>query len=156
MDRAQKAESIETLKGVFADAGAVVVTHNLGLTVAEMEDLRGRLRKEGGAFKVVKNRLALKALEAEEGSDYHNLFKGPVGIAYSENPGTAAKVATEFAKANDRFKIVGGFMGETVVDPAGRLVGVVTIDDVLDDLLPDDWRTWDDGTPVRKVGRRYV
>ena len=63
MDRAQKAESIETLKGVFADAGAVVVTHNLGLTVAEMEDLRGRLRKEGGAFKVVKNRLALKALE---------------------------------------------------------------------------------------------
>ncbi|MED5536455.1 MAG: 50S ribosomal protein L10, partial [Pseudomonadota bacterium] len=71
MDRAQKAESIETLKGVFADAGSVVVTHNLGLTVAEMEDLRGRLRKEGGAFKVVKNRLALKALEAEEGSGYH-------------------------------------------------------------------------------------
>ena len=75
MDRAQKAESIETLKGVFADAGAVVVTHNLGLTVAEMEDLRGRLRKEGGTFKVVKNRLALKALGADEGSDYHKLFK---------------------------------------------------------------------------------
>ena len=73
MDRAQKAESIETLKGVFADAGAVVVTHNLGLTVADMEDLRGRLRKEGGTFKVVKNRLALKALEADEGSDYHGL-----------------------------------------------------------------------------------
>ena len=62
MDRAQKAESIESLKSVFADAGAVVVTHNLGLTVVEMEDLRGRLRKEGAAFKVVKNRLALKAL----------------------------------------------------------------------------------------------
>ena len=93
MDRAQKAESIESLKGVFAEAGSVVVTHNLGLTVAEMEDLRGRLRKEGGAFKVVKNRLALKALEAEDGSEYHPLFKGPVGIAYAENPGTAAKVA---------------------------------------------------------------
>ena len=87
MDRAQKAESIETLKGVFADAGAVVVTHNLGLTVAEMEDLRGRLRKEGGTFKVVKNRLALKALEAAEGSDYHALFKGPVGIAYADDAG---------------------------------------------------------------------
>ena len=83
MDRAQKAESIESLKSVFADAGAVVVTHNLGLTVAEMEDLRGRLRKEGGAFKVVKNRLALKALGVEEGSAYHDLFKGPVGIAYA-------------------------------------------------------------------------
>jgi large subunit ribosomal protein L10 len=137
MDRAQKAESIETLKGVFAEAGSVVVTHNLGLTVAEMEDLRGRLRKEGGAFKVVKNRLALKALEAEEGSDYHGLFKGPVGIAYSENPGTAAKVATEFAKANDRFQIIRGFMGETVVaqkrlEPLSKLP---TLDDVRGQLI---------------------
>ena len=137
MDRAQKAESIETLKGVFADAGSVVVTQNLGLTVAEMEDLRGRLRKEGGAFKVVKNRLALKALEAEEGSDYHNLFKGPVGIAYSENPGTAAKVATEFAKANDRFKIVGGFMGSTIVDQKGvdALSKLPTLDEVRGQLI---------------------
>ena len=119
MDRAQKAESIEALKGVFADAGSVVVTHNLGLTVAEMEDLRGRLRKEGGAFKVVKNRLALKALEAEDGSDYHPLFKGPVGIAYAADPVTAAKVAAEFAKGNDKFKLLGGFMGDKVLDAAG-------------------------------------
>ncbi|MET4683035.1 large subunit ribosomal protein L10 [Brevundimonas faecalis] len=119
MDRAQKAESIESLKSVFADAGAVVVTHNLGLTVAEMEDLRGRLRKEGGAFKVVKNRLALKALGVEEGSAYHDLFKGPVGIAYASDPVTAAKVAAEFAKGNDKFKLIGGFMGDKVLDAAG-------------------------------------
>ena len=119
MDRAQKAESIETLKGVFADAGAVVVTHNLGLTVAEMEDLRLRLRKEGGAFKVVKNRLALKALDVQEGSDYHPLFKGPVGIAYAPDPVTAAKVTSEYAKGNDKFVIQGGFMGETVLDAKG-------------------------------------
>ena len=119
MDRAQKAESIESLKSVFADAGAVVVTHNLGLTVAEMEDLRGRLRKEGGAFKVVKNRLALKALGVEEGSAYHDLFKGPVGIAYAADPVTAAKVAAEFAKGNDKFKLIGGFMGDKVLDAAG-------------------------------------
>jgi large subunit ribosomal protein L10 len=119
MDRAQKAESIETLKGVFAEAGSVVVTHNLGLTVAEMEDLRGRLRSAGGAFKVVKNRLALKALEADEASAYRGLFKGPVGIAYANDPATAAKVSTEFAKGNDKFVIVGGFMGETVVDAKG-------------------------------------
>lgn len=116
MDRAQKAESIESLKSVFADAGAVVVTHNKGLTVAEMEDLRGRLRKEGGAFKVVKNRLALKALGVEEGSAYHDLFKGPVGIAYAADPVTAAKVTAEFAKGNDKFAILGGFMGENVLD----------------------------------------
>jgi len=137
MDRAQKAESIETLKGVFAEAGSVVVAHNLGLTVAEMEDLRGRLRTAGGAFKVVKNRLALKALAANDGSDYHSLFKGPVGIAYAENPATAAKVATEFAKGNDRFVIVGGFMGATVVDPKGvdSLSKLPTLDEIRASLL---------------------
>jgi large subunit ribosomal protein L10 len=119
MDRAQKAESIETLKGVFADAGAVVVTHNLGLTVADMEDLRGRLRSAGGTFKVVKNRLALKALEADEGSDYHGLFKGPVGIAYADDAVTAAKITAEYAKANDKFVVLGGFMGEKVLDAKG-------------------------------------
>ena len=42
-----------------------------------------------------------------------------------------------------------------VVNDQDRLVGAVTIDDVLDALLPEDWRTYDDGTPVRKVGKRY-
>ncbi|MFP5296123.1 MAG: 50S ribosomal protein L10, partial [Alphaproteobacteria bacterium] len=137
MDRAQKAESIETLKGVFADAGAVVVTHNLGLTVADMEDLRGRLRKEGGTFKVVKNRLALKALEAEDGSDYHGLFKGPVGIAYAADPVTAAKVTADFAKGNEKFVVLGGFMGETVVDPKGveALSKLPTLDEVRSSLI---------------------
>ena len=119
MDRAQKAESIETLKGVFADAGAVVVTHNLGLTVAEMTDLRGRLRKEGAHLKVVKNRLAQKALSAAEGGDTYTLFKGPVAIAYAPDPVSAAKVATQYAKENDKFTVIGGLMGEQVLDAKG-------------------------------------
>ena len=115
MDRAQKAESIESLKGVFAAAGAVVVTHNLGLSVAELNDLRGRLRKEGASFKVVKNRLAQKALNgAGEGATA--LFKGPVGIAYAPDAVSAAKVTAEYAKGNEKFTIVGGLMGETVLD----------------------------------------
>ena len=90
-----------------------------------------------GGDEAIKNRLALKALEAEEGSGYHGLFKGPVGIAYAENPGTAAKVATEFAKANDRFKIIGGFMGETVVDQKGveALSKLPTLDEVRAQLI---------------------
>jgi len=115
MDRAQKAESIESLKGVFAGAGAVVVTHYMGLTVAEISDLRGRLRKEGATFKVVKNRLAQKALNgAGEGASA--LFKGPVGIAYAPDAVSAAKVTAEYAKGNEKFTIVGGLMGETVLD----------------------------------------
>ena len=116
MDRAQKAESIETLKGVFEAAGAIVVTHNMGLTVAELSDLRGRLRKEGAAYKVVKNRLAQKALNGGAGEAAGALFKGPVGIAYAPDAVSAAKVVTQYAKDNEKFVIVGGIMGESVLD----------------------------------------
>ena len=119
MDRAQKAESIEILKAVFEGAGAVIVTHNMGLSVAELSDLRGRLRKEGAAFKVVKNRLAQKALNGGSGEAAGALFKGPVGIAYAPDPVSAAKVATQYAKDNEKFVVVGGFMGDLVLDTAG-------------------------------------
>ncbi|MBV9996978.1 MAG: 50S ribosomal protein L10 [Caulobacteraceae bacterium] len=118
MDRAQKAESIESLKGVFASAAAVVVTHYQGLTVAEISDLRGRLRKEGAAFKVVKNRLAQKALNGA-GEGAAALFKGPVGIAYAPDPVSAAKVASQYAKDNEKLVIVGALMGDTVLDAKG-------------------------------------
>ena len=116
MDRAQKAESIETLKGVFNGAGAVVVTHYLGLTVAEMTDLRGRLRKEGATLKVVKNTLVQKALDGSVGEAGDALFTGPVAIAYAPDPVSAARVATQYAKDNDKFTVVGGLMGQTVLD----------------------------------------
>jgi large subunit ribosomal protein L10 len=116
MDRAQKAESIETLKGVFADAGAVVVTHYMGLTVAEMTDLRGRLRTEGAKLKVVKNTLVHKALDGRTGEAGDALFKGPVAIAYGPDPVSAAKVSTQYAKENDKFTVVGAVMGDEVLD----------------------------------------
>ncbi|RAK61977.1 50S ribosomal protein L10 [Phenylobacterium kunshanense] len=116
MDRAQKQEAIETLKGVFADSGAVVVTHYMGLTVAEMTDLRGRLRKEGASLQVVKNTLAQKALQGAAGEAGDALFKGPVAIAFGPDPVSAAKVATQYAKDNDKFSVVGGLMGQQVLD----------------------------------------
>ena len=118
MDRAQKSLSIEAIKGVFADAGAVVVTHYTGITVAQMEDLRGRLRKEGAAFKVVKNRLAQKALKGG-GQAAQDLFKGPVAIAYGPDPVSAAKVAAQYAKDNEKFLIIGAMMGDQVLDAKG-------------------------------------
>src|ERR1700743_3290433 len=118
MDRAQKAESIEALKGVFAESATVVVTHYLGLSVAEMTELRSRLRKEGAKLKVVKNRLAQKALNGA-GDGATALFKGPVAIAYAPDPVSAAKVATQYAKDNDKFTVIGGLMGEQVLDAKG-------------------------------------
>jgi large subunit ribosomal protein L10 len=118
MDRAQKQEAIESLKGDFAGAGAVVVTHYMGLTVAEMTDLRGRLRQEGAQLKVVKNTLAQKALNGVIGEAGDALFKGPVAIAFAADPVSAAKVASEYAKGNDKLVVMGGFMGEQVLDKA--------------------------------------
>ena len=120
MDRAQKQDAIEALKGVFAGAGAVVVTHYMGLTVAEMTDLRGRLRKEGAQLKVVKNTLAQKALDGSVGEAGDALFKGPVAIAFAPDPVSAAKVATQYAKDNEKFTVIGGLMGQT---GAGQGVG---------------------------------
>ncbi len=116
MDRAQKQEAIEALKGVFDTSGAVVVTHYMGLTVAEMTDLRGKLREQGAQLKVVKNTLAQKALQGAAGEAGDALFKGPVAIAFGPDPVSAAKVATQYAKDNDKFSVIGGLMGLQVLD----------------------------------------
>ena len=118
MDRAQKQDAIEALKGVFDGAGAVVVTHYMGLTVAEMTDLRGKLREQGASLQVVKNTLAKKALNGSVGEDGDALFKGPVAIAFAPDPVSAAKVATQYAKDNEKFSVIGGLMGEQVLDQA--------------------------------------
>ncbi len=137
MDRAQKAESIEALKGVFATSGAVVVTHYLGLTVAEMTDLRARLRKEGAQIKVVKNRLAQKALNGSAGAAGEALFKGPVAIAFGPDPVSAAKVVTQYAKDNDKFSVVGGLMGEQVLsqDAVKALATLPSLDQIRAQLI---------------------
>jgi large subunit ribosomal protein L10 len=127
MDRAQKAESIETLKGVLADSGAVVVTHYMGLTVAEMTDLRIRLRKEGAALKVVKNTLVQKALAGAAGEAGDALFKGPVAIAYGPDAVSAAKVVTQYAKDNDKFSVVGGLLGQTTVIDVKAVSALATL-----------------------------
>ena len=116
MDRAQKQDAIEALKGVFDGAGAVVVTHYMGLTVAEMTDLRGKLREQGAKLQVVKNTLAQKALDGSVGEAGDALFKGPVAIAFAPDPVSAAKVATEYAKGNEKFSVIGGLMGQQVLD----------------------------------------
>jgi large subunit ribosomal protein L10 len=138
MDRAQKAEAIEELKSVFADSGAVVVTHYLGLTVAEMTNLRGRLRTEGASLKVVKNTLAQKALDGVAGAGGDALFTGPVAIAYGKDPVSAAKVVTQYAKENDKFTLVGGILGQsTVLDEAAvrSLATLPSLDQIRGQLI---------------------
>jgi large subunit ribosomal protein L10 len=119
MDRTQKAETVKSLNGLFADAGAVVVAHYSGMTVAQMGDLRLRLKKAGASFRVAKNRLAVRALEGTPASGISDLFKGPTGIAYSKDPIAAPKVLVAYAKENDKLKILGGIAVGSVLNPEG-------------------------------------
>ena len=119
MDRSQKADLVTELKNVFTETSVVVVTRNLGLSVAQSTDLRLKMRDAGAQFKVAKNRLALIALEGSKYSQIGDLLSGPTALATSIDPVAAAKVAVDFAKTTDRFEIVGGAMGDTLLDVNG-------------------------------------
>ena len=119
MDRNEKADLVAELKQVFGETSVVVVTRNLGLTVAQSTDLRLKMRDAGAQFKVAKNRLALIALDGSRYQPIGDLLKGPTALATSIDPVAAAKVAVDFAKTTDKFEILGGAMGDTVLDVNG-------------------------------------
>jgi large subunit ribosomal protein L10 len=119
MDRTQKAEMVKSLNGLFADAGAVVVAHYSGMTVAQMGELRSRLRKAGASFRVAKNRLAVRAIEGTQVQAIGDLFKGPTGIAYSKDPIAAPKILVAYAKENTKLKILGGVAVGSVLSVEG-------------------------------------
>lgn len=119
MDRSQKAESVAFLTEVFNEAGAVVITRNLGMTVAQSTALRIKVREAGASFKVAKNSLAKIAAKGTAYEGVIDLFTGPTGIAASADPVAAAKVVVDFAKTNDKLEIVGGAMGTVVLNADG-------------------------------------
>ena len=116
VERAEKREFVTGLNDVFKSTGSVVVAHYAGLTVAQMNDLRSKMRAAGGTVKVAKNRLAIIALQGTESEEIKGLFKGQTLIAYSDDPVAAPKVASDFAKGNDKLVILGGAMGASVLD----------------------------------------
>lgn len=119
MDRNQKAELVASLNGVFSSAGVVVVTHYTGLNVAEMTDLRAKMLGAGASFKVSKNRMAKLALEGTTAAPIAELFSGPTAIGWSDDPVAAPKIIANFAKDNEKLVILGGVMGDTVLDATG-------------------------------------
>ena len=137
MDRAEKREFVSTMNGVFANAGAVVVAHYSGLSVAQMGDLRSQMKAAGGTVKVAKNRLAKLALQGTEVEHITELFQGQTLIAYSDDPVTAPKVAVEFSKKNERLVILGGAMGPTNLDEAAvkSLAALPSLDELRAKLV---------------------
>jgi large subunit ribosomal protein L10 len=137
VDRAQKEKLVATLNEVFSSTGVVVVTHYSGLSVAQMSDLRNRMREAGGHVKVAKNRLAKRALEGTEKTGIADLFTGPTCLVYSDDPVTAPKVAVNFARTNEQLVIIGGAMGATVLDPDGvkSLASLPSLDELRGRLV---------------------
>ncbi len=118
MLRAEKAQVIDDLNEVFAKTGVVVLTHYKGLTVAEITDLRGRIRAAGASFRVTKNKLAQRAVDGTPFAVMAPLFTGPTAIAFSNDPTAAPRIVAEFGKKNDKLQIIGGGLSGSLLDAA--------------------------------------
>ena len=116
MERAEKKELVATLNTVFKTTGVIVVAHNKGLTVNQVNDLRNKMSQAGATVKVAKNRLVKLALDGTDASGIKGLFVGPTMVAYAADPVAAPKVAAAFAKGNEKFVVLGGALGATVLD----------------------------------------
>ena len=116
MERAEKKELVATLNQVFKTTGVIVVAHNKGLTVNQVNDLRNKMAQAGATVKVAKNSLARLALDGTDANGIKDLFVGPTMVAYAADPVSAPKVAAAFAKGNDKFVVLGGALGKTVMD----------------------------------------
>ncbi|MBX9645976.1 MAG: 50S ribosomal protein L10 [Xanthobacteraceae bacterium] len=137
MDRAGKQELISTLNTSFQDTGSIVVAHYSGLTVAQMQNLRKRMKAEGATVKVAKNRLVKIALEGTDVASIGPLMKGPTILAFAKDPVAAPKVAVAFAKDFDKLVILGGAMGSTALNADGvkALATMPSLDELRAKLL---------------------
>jgi large subunit ribosomal protein L10 len=137
MDRSQKAESVASLNAVFNEVGVVVITRNLGMTVAQSTALRGKIREAGATYKVAKNRLAKLAIKDTNYAGIDEMLTGPTAIASSVDPVAAAKAIVDFAKTTDKIEIVGGSMGAQVLNAEGikALASLPSLDELRAKLV---------------------
>ncbi|TWT05743.1 50S ribosomal protein L10 [Reyranella sp. CPCC 100927] len=137
MNRSEKAELIASLNKSFADINLLVVTRQSGLTVAEVSDLRRKVRAAGASYKVSKNRLTRLALEGTAFKDIGSFLTGPTAIASSTDPVAAAKAVAAFAKDNEKLTIVGGSLNGQTLDADGvkQLASLPSLDELRAKLL---------------------
>ena len=119
MDKAKKQNYISEMTTQFDKSEAVIVTHYKGLTVNQLDQLRAKMREHGIIFKVTKNRITKLALEKTRCKELTDLFTGPTAVALSQDAIISAKILTNFSKENSSLKILGGIMGNDILDVAG-------------------------------------
>ena len=137
MDRGQKERLVATLNELFGAATLVVITRPVGLTVAQATDLRRQMGDAGARYQVTKNRLTRLALKGTQFEGLSEMFVGPTAIAYSDDPVAAARVAVRYAEKNDELGIVGGGLGERVLDASDvtALANLPSLDELRGKLV---------------------
>lgn len=137
MNREEKTELLGMLNEVFSNSESVVLAENAGLTVAEADDLRNRIREAGASIRVTKNRIARLALKGTKFEGLADLFKGPIAMAYASDPIAACKACVEFAKTNEKLVIVGGALSDKIltIDEIKELAAIPSMDELRAKLV---------------------
>ena len=131
MNKEQKKNYISEIESQFKNNEAVIVTHYQGLTMTQLDDLRSKMREHGIKFQITKNRITKLALEKTKCKDLSSLFTGPTAVAFSSDAIISARILSKFAKDNQNLKLLGGIMGEEVLDQAGvqNVANLPTLDE---------------------------
>ena len=131
MNKEQKKNYISEIENQFKNNEAVIVTHYQGLTMTQLDDLRSKMREHGIKFQITKNRITKLALEKTKCKDLSGLFTGPTAVAFSSDAIISARILSKFAKDNENLKLLGGIMGEEVLDKAGvqNVANLPTLDE---------------------------
>ena len=131
MNKEKKESYISEMTTQLDKSEAVIVTHYQGLTVHQLDELRAKMREHGIIFKITKNRITKLALEKTRCKDLSDLFSGPTAVALSQDAITSAKILTNFSKENSNLKILGGIMGNDILDVVGikNVASLPTLDE---------------------------
>ena len=116
MKRDQKKQFVKNFKDILDNVGILVVTHYSGLKTTQTDELRLKIKEVGGKFIIVKNSLMKIILKDHKSKEFKALFNVPVALAYSEDEVSAAKVAFNFSKDNDKLLILGGMIGDKFLE----------------------------------------
>ncbi|MCK1351537.1 50S ribosomal protein L10 [Bradyrhizobium sp. CW7] len=117
--RTEKVDKVASLNTEFLSSKSVIVAHNIGLTVRELQELRKNAKAVQTKIKVAKNTLAQIAATGTDAEPIRNLLKGPTVLAYSQDPIAASKAVVDFANGHDKFVILGGTVENLLLDAEG-------------------------------------
>ena len=131
MNKDQKKNYISEMTTQFENSKAVMVTHYQGLTMPQLDKLRSKMREYGIIFKITKNRITKLAIEKTKCKDLSNLFTGPTAVAFGDDAILSARILSKFSKDNENLKLLGGIMGNEVLDQAGvqNVANLPTLDE---------------------------